>query len=112
MNKSQIDKILRCAVHYPAGVNKLTQVGLRWYSSEKLKTPRIREAKAWTECILREEKKLGDHVVLYGEVVSAEVADDVVRNDEVMQELINAPMHIGKDKFAVDFKIVKYKRYD
>lgn len=105
-------QVLRCAARYPEGINKLAQVGLRWYSSEKVEPPRVKEAKAWIECKFLEEKRIGDHMMIFGQVVAVEVDDRAMRGDEIDFEKINPLMHMVNDEFGVDFKVVKYKRYD
>jgi len=112
LGKEHADQLLMCARRYQEGVNKVQQAGLKWYSSKLVKPPRIKEAKAWIECKVVEEKKVGDHVVIFGEVMAVEVKDDVMAKDEIDLTKINPIMHIGGDEFAVDFKIIKHKRYD
>lgn len=112
LSKGFADKVLKCAARYPEGINKLEVVGLHWYSSERVRVPRIKEAKVWLECKFLEEKKLGDHIAIFAEVLVAEAKDDVITEGEVNLEKLNPLMHIGGEKFAVDFKVVRYKRYD
>lgn len=112
LGKEYLDQVLRCAIPYQEGINKLQQAGLRTYSSKIIKTPRVKEAKAWIECKFVEEKKIGDHMAILGEVLTAEVRDEVVVKEEIDFTKINPILHVAKDIYAVDFKIVKHKRYD
>jgi len=112
LSKGYVDRVLKCAVAYPEGINKLEVVGLHWYSSERIKVPRVKEAKVWFECRFLEEKKMGDHLVIFAEVLIAEARDDVITEGEVDLAKLNPILHIAKEKFATDFKVVKYKRYD
>jgi flavin reductase (DIM6/NTAB) family NADH-FMN oxidoreductase RutF len=112
LSKGFADRVLKCAARYPEGVNKLEVVGLHWYSSERVKVPRIKEAKVWLECKFLEEKRIGDHIVIFAEVLAAEAKDDVITEGEVDLAKVSPIMHIGRDKFATDFRVVKYKRYD
>jgi len=112
LSKEHLDQVLRCAAKYPQGVNKLKLVGLRYYSSELVKPPRIKDAKIWSECKFLEEKRMGDHFVVFGEVVAAEVSDDIVKEGELNLEKVKPILHLTKDKFAVDYKIIKHRRYD
>jgi len=112
LSKQYADEVLRCAARYPPGVNKLEQVGLHTYSSVIVKPPRVKEAKAWMECKLHDEKIVGDHVVVFGEVLVAEAKDDILTNGEIDMTKLNPILHLRKEDFAVDFKAVKYKRYD
>lgn len=112
LGKEHIDKALRCAMKYQEGVNKLQQAGLRWYSAKLIKPPRIREAKAWIECRLLENKKIGDHFAVFGQVVAAEVDDRAVTKGEIDLTKLSPICHIAKDKFATDFRVIRHKRYD
>jgi|SRR3990170_5765644 len=112
LSREYIDQILRCAARYPEGVNKLQLVGLRQYSSELVSPPRIKEAKIWIECKFLDEKNIGDHFAVFGEVVAAEVRDDMVKEGEIDVESIKPVLHLIKDSFATDYKVIKHKRYD
>lgn len=112
LSRECLDQVLRCAVPYQEGVNKLQQAGLKWYSSKIVNPPRVKEAKAWIECKLLEERKFGDHMVILGEVLAAEVKDEAVTAGDIDFSKINLVGHVDKDIFATDFKIIKHKRYD
>lgn len=112
LGKEYMDKVMMCAMAYPKGVNELEKVGLRWYSSELVRPSRVKEAKAWLECKFLEEKKMGDHLAVFGEVLTAEVSDDVITDGKPDMTKINPVGHISENMFAVDFKAVKHKRYD
>lgn len=112
LGKQYIDEVLRCAARYPPGINKLEQVGLHTYSSVIVKPPRVKEAKVWIECKLHDEKIVGDHVAVFGQVLVAEVKDEVLTNGEIDMLKLNPILQLRKEDFAVDFKISKHKRYD
>jgi len=101
----------------PKGFDKLQDVGLHQYSSEKVKSPRVKEAKAWLECKLiggmRVDHMLtADHNPLFAEVVAAEVSDDVVINGQIDFSKLNQILHIADEKYVGEFKVVKGKNYD
>jgi flavin reductase (DIM6/NTAB) family NADH-FMN oxidoreductase RutF len=109
-----LTKVLKCGKHFPKGFNKLQQVGLNWYSSEKVKVPRVKEAKIWIECkfiggLQIDHLRLTEHVPIFGEVVTAEVSDDVITEGKVDLKKLNPAMHITGDEFAVGFEIIKKK---
>lgn len=110
--KKYLDQALRCAARYPEGINKLEIVGLKHYSSVIVKPPRIKEAKIWLECKLLDEKKVSDHFAMFGEVLLAEVSDDAIKNGEVDYSKIDPVLHLARDIFAVDYRIIKHRRYD
>ena len=112
LSKRYIDQLLRCAAKYQEGVNKIQQAGLHCYTSKLVSPPRIREASAWLECRVIESKKMGDHIAIFGEVLEAEVRNGVIKNSEIDLQAISPVLHISGTSFAVDFKIIKHKRYD
>jgi len=112
LSKGFIDKVLGCAKRYMEGVNKLEQVGLHSYSSQLVDPPRVKEAKAWIECRMIEEKRFSDHVVIFAEPLIAEVNDDVLTEGEVDITKLNPIVHLTEDRFLTEFKISKHKRYD
>jgi flavin reductase (DIM6/NTAB) family NADH-FMN oxidoreductase RutF len=110
--KQYTDQVLRCAARYPEGINKLEVVGLKKFSSILVKPPRVKEAFAWLECRLIDEKRLGDHFAIFGEVLTAEVKDEVIKEGEIDFSKVSPILHLFKENFAFDFKVVKQKRYD
>jgi flavin reductase (DIM6/NTAB) family NADH-FMN oxidoreductase RutF len=113
LGKEHLDQVLRCGTRYQEGLDKLQQVGLHSYSSRIIDSPRVKEAKAWIECRVLEEKKFGDHVAVFAEVITSEIRDDLVGIDgDLDPAKINPILHFTKDNFVVDLKIAKHKRYD
>jgi flavin reductase (DIM6/NTAB) family NADH-FMN oxidoreductase RutF len=112
LSKIHADQVLKCAARFPEGTNKLKAVGLHTYSSEKIRVPRIKEAKIWLECKVLEKIKIGDHVAIFGEILTAEAAEDIITGSEIDLEKLDPILHISKNKFITDFKNVKYRRYD
>lgn len=112
LSRRYVDEVLRCAANYPPGINKLEQVGLHTYSSVIVKPPRVKEADIWMECKLHDEKIVGDHVVVFGQVLVIEVKDNVVTDGEVDIVKLDPILHLKKEDFVIDFKVTKYKRYD
>lgn len=112
LGRQYADEVLRCAARYPPGINKLEQAGLHTFSSVIVKPPRVKEAKIWIECKYADEKSVGDHIAVFGQVLVAEAKDEVISDGEVDMTKVNPILHLSKDSFAVDFKVMKHKRYD
>jgi flavin reductase (DIM6/NTAB) family NADH-FMN oxidoreductase RutF len=112
LSKGFIDRVLICAKRYQNGVNKLEQVGLHWFSSNLVDAPRVKEAKAWIECRMIEERKFSDRVAIFAEPLVAEVKDDVLTEGELDISKLNPIVHLTQDRFLAEFKISKHKRYD
>jgi flavin reductase (DIM6/NTAB) family NADH-FMN oxidoreductase RutF len=112
LNKEWLDRLLRCAARFPRGVNELEQSGLRWHSSKLVAPPRVREASVWIECKYLAETKMGDHLAVFGQVLLAEVSDEITTNGEVDLEKLSPALHVAGNSFAVNFKIIERRRYD
>ena len=61
---------LYCGTHTGKIINKFEETGLHRKRAKVIKAPLIREAVAWIECKLVDEKKIGDHTLFIGKVVS------------------------------------------
>jgi len=109
MSKKYTDSVIRCATRYQNGIDKIQQVGLHHFSSQLVRPPRVKEAKAWLECRFLDEKVFKDHVAIFAEIVVAEVSDDVVVNGEVDYSKIIPILHITKD-YIIGLDVVKKKK--
>ncbi|MEM5878944.1 MAG: flavin reductase family protein [Candidatus Aenigmatarchaeota archaeon] len=109
MSKKYLNEVMRCAKRYQEGINKIQQVGLHHFSSQFVRAPRIREAKAWLECKLVDEIVFKDHVAIFAEIVVAEVSDEIVTNGEIDYSRINPILHITKD-YSIEFRATKKKK--
>ncbi|NOZ83004.1 MAG: flavin reductase family protein [Euryarchaeota archaeon] len=93
---------------FPYEVSEIEKAGLTEMPSKKVKAPRIAEAYAWLECRLEHSVTLGDHVLIAGRVLHAEV------KDECMQDVVDVSsakplLHISGSAFAVP-ELRRFKR--
>lgn len=109
MSKKHFNEVMRCAVRYQEGINKIQQVGLHHFSSQFVRAPKIKEAKAWLECKVVDEVAFKDHIAIFAEVVAAEVSDEIVVGGEIDYSRINPILHITKD-YTIEFKATKKKK--
>jgi len=109
MSKKYLNEVIKCSVRYQEGIDKVQQVGLHHFSSQLVRPPRVKEAKAWLECRGLDEKVFKDHVAIFAEIVAAEVSDEIVVNGEVDHSKINPILHITKD-YILELKITKRKK--
>lgn len=93
MGKPSFEKAVRCAKDYPFGVNELKEIGLRTFSSKKVKPPRVQEAVGWIEAKKVNELSGERYNIIVGQVVCAEINDDYVKDGEldVMPILLHFP---------------------
>jgi len=98
-----------CANDFPAGVSEIKKAGLTEERSTKVKSPRIKECFAHFECKLFRKYLAGDHLLIVGRVLRADVRDDYLSGKKYLITQANPLMHIGGDEFGLLGKVVKVK---
>jgi flavin reductase (DIM6/NTAB) family NADH-FMN oxidoreductase RutF len=109
VNEDFAQKAVACEKAYPYGMNELEKVGLNWYDSEKVKPPRVKEAKIHLECKFMKEVNTGDHIMIIGEIIAAD-AEDV--KDNFLPDLKKLKTIIqtsGEDFYSIG-KFIRLKR--
>ncbi len=102
------DKIHILERDFPYEVSEIEKAGLTEMPSRKVRAPRIAEAYAWLECRLYDARELGDHVLIAGEVLLAEVRDECY--DRVVDVARAKPLlHISGAYFGIPLAR-KFKR--
>ncbi len=105
-----LKKLLITAENFPKGVNELEKAGLTEKKSKLVKPPCIEECIAWFECELEFEKTAGDHVIVVGRVVNAEIADGFMKENGNLDVKKAKPLlHLGGNEFAVPERIIESK---
>lgn len=97
-----LDKVFKCGEKFPRGVNELEKVNLTSEKSKKVKVSRVKECFAWIECKLEFEKDFGDHVLIVGKVLYAEIKDEYIKIEKA-----KLPLHITGREFAIAERVVK-----
>ncbi len=79
VDENLIKRAVQTSVGYPSEVDEIKEVGLTAVSSEKVKSPRIAEAKVSLECrllnIIQIPEEQGLRSVIFGEVIVAHIKD-------------------------------------
>lgn len=76
LDRGKLEAVSKLATVSGAKVkDKLSEVGLAYTLGTKLKVPVLRDAVATAECSLKLHPKVGDHLLLVGEVVSVRASD-------------------------------------
>lgn len=90
---------VNCEEQHEPGEDLLKKHGLGTSPSEKIKPPRVRESKAVLECRLKEiiEVESSDHVILVGEVVSAESSGGLEEIRPLMHDSGERFRSVGKE---------------
>ena len=71
------DKIMPTAMHYPPQVDEFEQAGLRARPSSLVAPPGVEGCLAWLECRLHKQYVEKSYVLVVGQVLKMELADEV-----------------------------------
>lgn len=94
---------------FPYAVSEIKEAGLTEEKSKLVRPPRIKEAFGWLECRMNHNVLLGDHVWICGDVLLAEVREELY--DDVLNVEKARPLsHIFKDYFVCDMKRTRFER--
>lgn len=102
-----LDAVWACSKAFPKGVSEIEESGLSVRPSKKIKAPGVAGCYGWFECVLFDEKEAGDHIIVIGEVVLAEVKDDCFEGKKLNVAKAQMPLHVSGADFAVVEKIVR-----
>ncbi|MBM3309023.1 MAG: flavin reductase family protein, partial [Candidatus Altiarchaeales archaeon] len=104
--KEILEQVWNCSENFPKGVNELEKTGLTESKPAKVKPPRVKECFAWFECKMEWIKEAGDHVLVIGRVLEAEVKDEFIKkNGNLDVEKARVLMHVGGKEFSVPKEI-------
>ncbi len=98
------------ATKFPYEVSEIEKAGLTETASSFVKAPRIAEAYGWLECKMVHNVELGDQIIITGEVLEAEVKDEVMGEGAVDVEKAKPLNHIIGRYFVDDMKVSEYER--
>jgi len=84
------DKVIPTARYSPAEADEFTLAGLAERPSVQVKPPGIKGCYAWMECRLWKEYQEPNYVLIVGQVVHLEVADEVYRPEDGSLDLDKA----------------------
>ncbi|MFQ6135594.1 MAG: flavin reductase family protein [Candidatus Hydrothermarchaeales archaeon] len=94
---------------FPYGVSEIKEAGLTEEESKKVKPPRIKEAYAWFECKMESSLEVGDHILIAGRVLEAEIRDEFF--DKVVNVEKAEPLgHISGPFFVAGMEMRRFKR--
>ncbi|MCO1577735.1 flavin reductase family protein [Crossiella sp. SN42] len=85
---------------FPPATSEFDAAGIPREPSLKVKPPRVATSPAALECVLHSTLRLGDSTVVFGRVVHAAVAAEVVRDGLPSVELLRPLSRLGRDEWG------------
>ncbi len=99
--KELLNQVWKCAESFPEGVSEIKKSDLTEVKMDGIKSPGIKECYAIFSCKLFKEISAGDHVLVIGEVIGAEIREDVFENEKFNSHAASPLMHIGGEEFSL-----------
>ncbi len=95
-----LEQMLYCGTHSGRDVDKFKETKLTPEKAEKLlKAPKIKECIGAIECSVIDYREIGDHVIIFGEVIYAEAEEDLFKDGIWDAEKAGLIYHLGGNFF-------------
>jgi flavin reductase (DIM6/NTAB) family NADH-FMN oxidoreductase RutF len=112
-----LKQVVQASADYPAGVDEMKATGLTAIKSDRVKSPRVSEAKISLECKvihkieLIEEYKEGPglRAVVFGEVLVAHIKDEVLADGKIDPRALRAIGRLGPNIYSKPGEIFELK---
>ncbi len=98
------------ATEFPRGVSEFDEVGIEREPSLRVKPPRVAASPVALECRLHSTLRLGDSTVVFGSVVHAAVAAEVLVDGHAEFDLLRPLARLGKAEWALPGEVVSVDR--
>jgi len=104
-----LDKTVLCGITSGRNHDKFKETGLTAVPAKKVKAPLIQECVGHVECKLHSQFAAGDHTIMLGEIVNAQV-DKGAFGDSYDLERARMIFHLGGDQYAtLESKVIESK---
>jgi flavin reductase (DIM6/NTAB) family NADH-FMN oxidoreductase RutF len=100
-NEDILAKLWITGEKFPEDINEIEKAGLTQTDSSNVSAPKIEECIAHMECKVHWIKDSGDHKLIVGEIINADVAKDVLKDGLLDVEKIKPVLHLGGVNFVV-----------
>lgn len=98
-----------CAEDFPYGVSEIKKANLTEEKSVNIKSPKIKECFAHFECKLFKQYRAGDHSLIVGKVLRADISDKYFPKKQYSITQANPLMHISGTEFGLLGKVIKIR---
>lgn len=89
--------------------NKLDDTEFTLVGSEEVEPSRIEEAVVWLECEVEKIHEAGDHYIVVGRILCAEVEEEFWKDGRFLAEEAETLHHVEGDKFLVGGNLVEWE---
>jgi flavin reductase (DIM6/NTAB) family NADH-FMN oxidoreductase RutF len=100
-----INQVMICSKPFPQGVSEIKEAKLTEIKAKTVSSPRIAECLAWIECKFSAEHLAGDHQLIIGEILIAEIKDEFYKEFFLCTKA-KLLLHLTGKDFAIPGKIV------
>jgi flavin reductase (DIM6/NTAB) family NADH-FMN oxidoreductase RutF len=112
-----IKQVVQASADYPSGVDEMKVTGLTAIKGDRVKSPRLSEAKVNLECRLVQKFELieeykegpGLRAIIFGEVVLAHVKDEVWVDGKIDPRLLKAIGRVGANLYCKQGEVFELK---
>jgi flavin reductase (DIM6/NTAB) family NADH-FMN oxidoreductase RutF len=105
-----LDPMVRTAGEWPRGMDEFKIAGLTAESARRVRAPRVAESPVHLECKLHREIPLGNAIFVVGEVVVAEVSDDVMTDGRVDPLKLKPVGRLGGEQYSLTREVIASPR--
>jgi len=101
-----LNQAMICSKPFPKGVSEIKEAKLTEVKAKKVKAPRIAECLAWIECKFSQEYPTGDHQLIIGEILVAEIKDEFYKEIFLCAQA-KPLLHLTGKNFAIPAKTIR-----
>jgi flavin reductase (DIM6/NTAB) family NADH-FMN oxidoreductase RutF len=120
VDEGMIEQVVQAAADYPYGVDEIKVTGLTAIKGDRVKSPRVSEAKVSLECRLVQKLELieeskegpGLRAIVFGEVVLAHIRDEVWADGKIDPRRLRAIGRVGANLYSKPGEIFELKHSD
>ncbi len=104
VDEDLIKQAVQASADYPSDVDEIREVGLTAIAGEKVRSPRVAEAKVSLECRLMQKldlvEKQGLRSVVFGEIVMVHVKDELWVDGRIERSLLKTIGRLGTEMYC------------
>ncbi|UCD85458.1 MAG: flavin reductase family protein [Deltaproteobacteria bacterium] len=108
-SRKLLKQLWTCANDFPYGVSEIKKANLTEEKSIKVKSPKIKECFAHLECKLYKHYRAGDHLLIVGKVLRADIDEKYLLKKQYSITKADPLMHISGTEFGVLGKVIKVR---